>query len=73
MYSLQLHENFTNFFLPTRDSSEVITVKFSGGISVISHREAVANNPLLDGFDPSKPEAYILYIDANVSSPVVFY
>ena len=39
----------------------------SGGISVISHRHAVANNPLLSGYDPSKPESHLLYIDANVS------
>ena len=42
-----------------------------GGISVISHRHAVANNPLLDDFDPSKPESYIFYIDANVSWTVL--
>ena len=41
---------------------------FPGGISVISHRHAVANNPLLKEFDPSKPESHLLYIDANVSS-----
>ena len=39
----------------------------SGGISVISHRHAVANNPLVQGYNPSKPESYLLYIDANVS------
>ncbi len=40
---------------------------FLGGISVISHRHAVANNPLIDGFDANKPESYLFYIDANVS------
>lgn len=36
-----------------------------GGVSVICHRHAVANNPVLGNFDESLPETYILYLDAN--------
>lgn len=36
-----------------------------GGISMISQRHAAANNPLLESYDPSKPESYIMYVDAN--------
>ena len=35
-----------------------------GGISVISHRHAEANNPYLEDFDPSKPTSYLMYVDA---------
>ena len=35
-----------------------------GGISVISHRYAEANNPYLDDFDDSKPTSYLMYVDA---------
>ena len=30
-----------------------------------SRRYAKAKNPLVDGFDPSKPKKYIMYLDAN--------
>ena len=36
-----------------------------GGISMITHRHAKANNPLLTDYDPAKPNSYILYLDAN--------
>ena len=36
-----------------------------GGLSMISHRHARANNPLLKNFDPQKPQSYIVYLDAN--------
>ena len=36
-----------------------------GGIVTISHRYAQANNPLLEGYDPSKPTFFITYLDAN--------
>jgi len=39
-----------------------------GGVSVISHRHAVANNPYLEDktkFDPKEDRSYILYLDAN--------
>ena len=36
-----------------------------GGIATISHRHAVANNPLVEGYDPSKPHSWIQYLDAN--------
>ena len=37
-----------------------------GGIAMISHRHAMANNPYLDkGYDPSKEHSYIYYGDAN--------
>jgi len=47
------------------DMLQMIESGIRGGISVISHRHAVANNPLTS-FDPSKPESYLIYLDANV-------
>jgi hypothetical protein len=36
-----------------------------GGISVVTHRYAEANNKYMASYDPSKPSSYILYLDAN--------
>ena len=36
-----------------------------GGISVITHRFAKANNPYLPNYDSGKPNNYIFYMDAN--------
>ena len=36
-----------------------------GGISMVSKRHAKANNPLLTDYDESKPNKYIMYLDAN--------
>ena len=36
-----------------------------GGISMVSKRYAKANNPLVQDYDPSKPNKYIMYLDAN--------
>ena len=36
-----------------------------GGISMVSKRYAKANNPLVEGYDPTKPTNYITYLDAN--------
>ena len=36
-----------------------------GGISMVSKRYAKANNPLVSDYDPSKPNKYIMYLDAN--------
>ncbi|KAL9987123.1 hypothetical protein ACROYT_G001374 [Oculina patagonica] len=36
-----------------------------GGISMVSKRYAKANNPYVEGYDPSKPKKYIMYLDAN--------
>ncbi|XP_021351034.1 uncharacterized protein LOC110448879 [Mizuhopecten yessoensis] len=36
-----------------------------GGISMISHRFAEANNPYVPGYDKTKPTDYITYLDAN--------
>jgi len=36
-----------------------------GGIATISHRHAQANNPLVEAYDPSKPNSSITYLDAN--------
>jgi len=35
------------------------------GIATISHRHAQANNPLVEGYDHSKPTSYITHLDAN--------
>ena len=36
-----------------------------GGISMVSKRYAKANNPLVSDYDESKPNSYIMYLDAN--------
>jgi len=36
-----------------------------GGISMVSKRYAKANNPLVSDYDPSKPNKYIMYLDAD--------
>ena len=36
-----------------------------GGMSVISHRKAEANNKYMTSYDPEKPSKYITYLDAN--------
>ena len=36
-----------------------------GGIATISHRHARANNPLVEGYDPSKPHSWLSYTDCN--------
>lgn len=36
-----------------------------GGISVITHRHAKANNPFLEDYNPGEPTSYILYLDTN--------
>ena len=36
-----------------------------GGIATISQRYARANNPLVEGYDRSKPNSWITYLDAN--------
>ena len=36
-----------------------------GGVSVITKKHAVANNPMVDGYDESRPNNYLMYLDAN--------
>ena len=36
-----------------------------GGVSVISHRYAKANNPYVTGYDETKEKSYIVDLDAN--------
>jgi len=37
----------------------------TGGISMVSKCYAKANNPLVEGYDPSKPLNYLRYLEAN--------
>ena len=43
----------------------IIDSGIPGGISMISNRYAHANNPLVAGYDPSKPKSWIKGLDAN--------
>lgn len=36
-----------------------------GGIAMISHRHAAANNRYMSTYDPTKPSSFITYLDAN--------
>jgi hypothetical protein len=42
-----------------------ISSSIRGGISVVSHRHAVANNPYMEHYDEGKETSYIAYLDAN--------
>ena len=48
-----------------KDAYIMIENSIRGGIARISKRYARANNPLIEGYDPSKPNTYITYLDAN--------
>jgi len=39
--------------------------RMRGGIATISKRHAVANNPDVEGYEPTQPNRYITYLDAN--------
>ena len=47
------------------DQHNFITAGIRGGISMISNRYAVANNPLVSCYDETKPTSYLMYYDAN--------
>lgn len=47
------------------DIYQMIEQGLRGGVSVISHRYAEANNKYVDGYDETKPSSYITYLDAN--------
>ena len=40
-----------------------------GGISMVSHRHAIANTPQMQNYNPEKPTSYLMYLDANNLSP----
>ena len=42
-----------------------IEKEIRGGVSQISNRYKVANNPLLENYDPSKKNSFLQYLDAN--------
>jgi len=44
---------------------EMIDSGIRGGVAMISHRYARANNPGVDDYDPEKPTSYIKGVDAN--------
>ena len=47
------------------DQSLLMEKGIRGGLSMISQRYAHANNPLVEGYDDSKPSNYLMYYDAN--------
>ena len=49
-----------------RDMHVIVDKSIRGGICCISHKHAIANNPLLgESYDASKPNSYIMYLDMN--------
>ena len=49
------------------DSEKFLFIENSirGGISVVSHRHAKANNPLVPDYNHNSPYSYLTYLDAN--------
>ncbi|KAJ8671187.1 hypothetical protein QAD02_002446 [Eretmocerus hayati] len=49
------------------DIDQILSIELGirGGLSVASHHYAVANNPYMKNYDPSKDESYIMYYDMN--------
>ena len=47
------------------DQHLFVEKEMRGGISMVSKRYAKANNPLVDSYDPEKPNSHILYLDTN--------
>ena len=47
------------------DMYQMVEKGIRGGISVITHKYAKANNPYVPGYDASKPSNYQMYFDAN--------
>ena len=47
------------------DTYNFIEKGIRGGVSVISHRYARANNKYMTEYDPEKESSYIIYLDAN--------
>ena len=47
------------------DMLEMTKRGMRGGISVITHRYAEANNKYMDSYDENKESSYIIYLDAN--------
>ena len=47
------------------DMHQMVEKGIRGGISVITHKHAKANNPYVPGYDASKPSNYQMYFDAN--------
>ena len=55
-------------FITDPDMYLMIENNMRSGIATISHRYAQANNPLVQGYDPSKLNSWITYLDANNTS-----
>jgi len=52
-------------FITDPDMYLMIENNMRSVIATISHRYAQANNPLVQGYDPSKLNSWITYLDAN--------
>ena len=42
-----------------------VFIGMRGGVSMVSHRHAVANNPYIDNYDETRPSSYLLYLDCT--------
>ena len=43
----------------------VLCLGMRGGVSMVSHRHAVANSPYIDNYDAARPSSYLIYLDCN--------
>ena len=48
-----------------RKVSFFIENSIRGGVSVVSHRHALANNEFIPNYNPDDPTSWILFVDAN--------
>ena len=64
-YLKKYNKNFQIELLTDIDQYNFVESSIRGGLSQISKRYAKANNKYMSNYDESKPEQYILYLDAN--------
>ena len=51
--------------IPVHISVCFICLGMRGGVSMVSHRHAVANNPYIINYDETRPSSYLMYLDCN--------